>query len=202
MVPGLFDQCFQSETIALCQELEGINLANRFCVVEGTDWTEIGPTVYHLDENLQATRQFCTQLAAAADDDTENNQGMDTNTNTDGTGDNEDEEKEFLDRATLFRGEQAFEIAGNFCIVKNRRLVTSTPFCAGNSLHVDSFCNFEQGRAFCDRFGGQTVANGFMCTLCDSFQQVVGPLMWNGEFLDGDPAYCEGPFCAIPNLGT
>ena len=156
-------QCFQEETVKLCNKLNGIHFGNRFCLLEGTDWTFIGPTVYQRTETIGQTNDFCRELK----------QGL----------------------SGYFNFMESHEITGRFCLVKER-VPTTTPFCN------DYGCNTTMGQQFCNRFGGKDLASGFMCSLCDSFRQVVGPLTWNGNLLEGNPDYCEGHFCAIPNRGA
>ena len=164
MAPSSFEQqCFQDETVKVCRRLGGTQIANRFCVLDGTDWTFIGPTVYEKTETIGQTNDFCRELKQST--------------------------------TNFFNFMDSYEIAGRFCLV-NERIPTTTPFC------TDSGCNITMGKKFCERFNGKTLAGGFMCSLCDSFRQVVGPLSWNGTLLEGNPKYCEGAFCAIPRRGT
>lgn len=154
------EQCFQHETASLCTQLKGTQIGNRFCVLDGTDWTFIGPTVYQQTETIGPTNNFCQELKGGLSD--------------------------------YFNFMDSYEIAGRFCLVK-QRIPTTTPFC------TDSGCDTEMGRKFCERFDGKTLGGGFMCSLCDAYRQVVGPLMWNGTLLQGNPQFCEGPFCAVPH---
>ncbi|KAL7564665.1 hypothetical protein ACA910_021222 [Epithemia clementina (nom. ined.)] len=190
MVPSQTQQCFTDRMTEVCNEIGGINVGNRFCVADSTEWTLVGPVAYYQNETRAATSNFCAQLrqpqleAATTDAAT-----SDANTAA------------VTASQAYFSSMEAYDIEGVFCLVK-QPIPTTTPFCAGSSVTegVGTACDLALGRKFCERFGGKVVADGFMCSLCDSFAQVVGPMVWNGTFLKGDPKYCEGPFCAIPNL--
>jgi hypothetical protein len=56
------DQCYEEETREMCSGVGGVLIADRFCVIEGTDWTFLGPNGYLETERILDTNRFCREL--------------------------------------------------------------------------------------------------------------------------------------------
>jgi len=200
--------CIFGEAETKCARLGGNLFAKRWCIIRGCDWTVIGPTCTRaltgsLNEQcfVERTREVCVELGGTqigerycvlpgTDWTFIGPTGFATSENIGATSDFCRELKSNLNG--FFNFMQSWDIAGRFCLIKDR-LPTTTPFC------LDGNCFPQEGRAFCNRFEGKQLANGFMCTLSPYFRQVVGPLRYGEVAFEGNPEFCEGSFCAIPD---
>ncbi|KAL7561609.1 hypothetical protein ACA910_004196 [Epithemia clementina (nom. ined.)] len=199
--------CVFGDAKIKCESLGGTLFAERWCLLPGCDRTVIGPTCSSAPNEPSAqcfqtdTIKLCNKLKGTQfgnrfcvlDGTDWTFIGPTVYQRTETIGQTNDFCRELRQGLSgYFNFMDSYEIAGRFCLVK-QRIPTTTPFC------TDQGCDTAMGKRFCDRFGGKALAGGFMCSLCDAFRQVVGPLTWNGTVLEGNPTFCEGSFCAIPH---
>mmetsp|Transcript_20367 Transcript_20367/g.44089 ORF Transcript_20367/g.44089 Transcript_20367/m.44089 type:complete len:303 (-) Transcript_20367:88-996(-) len=199
--------CIFGDLTQKCASLGGELFAKRWCVIRGCDWTVIGPTCTKAVSTLNAqcfeerTREVCAELRG-----TEIGQrycvlpgtqwtfiGPTGYATTENIGKTSDFCKELEGNlGGFYNFLQSWDINGRFCLVKDR-LPTTGPICD------DAACNLTEGMAFCNRFGGKALANGFMCSLSPYFRHAVGPMRYGDLSFEGNPDYCEGQWCAVPD---
>lgn len=200
-------KCIFGDTLSKCVELEGELFARRWCLIRGCDWTVIGPTCSNAIQPLsrqcfeERTREVCKELKG-----TELGQRFCVLPGTQwtmigptvfATTENIGKTRDFCgdlgsNLAGFFNFIESYDIDGRFCLIKDR-LPTTGPMC------TDKTCNQTAALEFCDRFGGNPLAGGFMCTVSPFFRQVVGPMRYADSVFEGDPELCVGDFCAVPD---
>lgn len=189
-----------------CGELGGHVFAERWCFLEGCDWKVIGPTCSLAESD--PTEQCFTDRTVELCNDLGGTQIFQRYCILKGTqwtlvgptvyGPNDviGPTNSFCrdlrrNLAGYFNEMTTHEIDGRFCLIEGKQLPMAGPFC------TDVGCNVTLGQQFCNRFGGKTLGDGFMCALSPAFRQTVGPLRYGDQVLEGDPELCEGEFCAV-----
>jgi hypothetical protein len=60
---SFLEECYGEAATELCAQLNGVLFADFLCVIEGTDWTVMGPNAYGLDGDTRGiTNRLCREL--------------------------------------------------------------------------------------------------------------------------------------------